>query len=224
VTWTDEQCGALPPVIVPDCAAPAGVPLTFVHGQSVGLAKDFTVMGDFLCSPPTWTPESAQAAATQRLFAREEETAAAYIAKLLTSDATIQGASLTTTGGVPGDVALLEMTLAEDYGSQGVILMSLKALNALAAANSLRQNGQRLLTPAGTPIAVVRTVPAAVPLFSAGIIPTPVIMRGEPFTSTDSLSSGALLDRTRNDFYAAAFRTYVAGWTVNCGASYIALA
>jgi hypothetical protein len=223
LVWTDEQCGELPPVIVPNCASPVGIPLTFVQGQAQGAAQAFTVMGDFLCSPVAWSPEEAQAAATARLFNREEEHAAGYIVKLLTSDAVIHGSSLATTGNVPDDIALLEQTLAEDYGSLGVLLMSLQAVYALSTNHDLRQFGKGLNTPVGTPIVVVRTVAQHVTGFSAGIVPAPLLMRGEPFTSTNDLASAALLDRKQNDFYAAAFRTYVAGWTVGCGASYIAL-
>ncbi len=223
VTWTDEQCGALPDVIVPDCSDPAGVPLTFVQGQSTGLAKAFTVMGDFLCSPTSWTPERAQDAATQRLLAREEEAAGVQILKFLTSDASIEGASLATTGNISSDVALLEMTLAEDYGSQGLIFLSLKAAYALSTGFNVKQVGKTLQTLMGTPIAVVRTIPSAIPTFSAGIVPMPLVTRGDPFTSTDGPASAALLNRAQNDLYAAAFRTYVAGWTIGCGASFISL-
>jgi len=226
--WTDEQTGELPPVLIAYCVDPSGIPLTFVQGQSQGLAKAFTVMGDFLCSPMNWSAEDAQAAATKRLLTREEEKATTQIVKQLTGDADFGGTSLTTTGTVPGDVGLLEQALAEDYGSQGVLLLSIPTVYALSQAYDLKHatNGNDLTTPLGTPIVVCRTVLDAdtgVPGFTAGIVPMPVVMRGDPFTSTPDLGSYQLLDRSQNDFYAAAFRTYVTGWTVDCGASYIAL-
>jgi len=218
LTWRDQLCGDLPDVIVPDCDAPSGIPVSFTAGQAGGDALPFTVVGDFLCSPVAWTPEEAQAEATARLLAREEEKTARTVVSFLTTTAggDLQGTTVTTTGGAAGDLAALEAQLAATYGSQGIVLASLAALYELSAARAVYARGSQMVTCAGTPLAVVRTV---IEGFSLGIVPQPLLARGEPFAAAHIPANN--FDHAHNDMYATAMRSYAAGWTTDCGAAYI---
>lgn len=227
LTWTDAACGPLPAAVDPDCAAPSGLPLEFTSGQAAGTAVPFTVYGEFECSPVGWTPEAAQAAATAQLTAREEEAVGSYLIGLLTAapgeSAPLTGDSITaaTAGTTPvaADLAALEGHLAASYGSRGVVLASLPALYNLASdAFAVIRQGNSLITAAGTPVAVVRTAPVG---FSLGIIPAPLLVRGDPFPGADPAVAG--FDHSQNNMRAVAMRSYAAGWTEGCGAAYIAL-
>lgn len=218
LVWRDGQCGALPAVITPDCTAPAGVPLTFTQGQAPGEALAFTVYGDFLCSPVSWTPERAQQAALARLLAREEEHVGVQLVSYLrtTAGGALQGTSVATSSDTSTDLGKLESSLAVDYGSRGLVLASLAAFYSLWKERAIDVQGNTLYTGAGTPVALVRTTIAG---FSLGIVPAPLIVRGSPF-SPDSEPAN-LFHHQQNDLYAAAMRSYAAGWTTGCGAAYI---
>lgn len=218
VTWMDQACEVLPDVIVADCDSPSGLPKDFSNGLSQGESAAFTVYGEFTCSPLSHNVDQAQAEADRRLLTREEQAVTAQVAALLTGGGALAGTDVSgSLQGYPEMVAALEQHLASEYGSQGVLLLTLPVLYSLTS-DALVRVGNGLQTLAGTPIVIERT--GAVSGFELGIIPAPVIYRSEVFTSSNR--PGDLLDRYTNDLYAVAERSYVLGW-VPCGGAYASL-
>ena len=218
LAWTDAACedGT---VIIPDCSAPTGLPLSFTAGQAAGEALAFTLAGEFLCSPVGWTPAAAQDAALAQLLAHEEELAARQMVAYLTTSSPLQGSSVAHGASVRADLAKLESLLSASYGSRGMVLASLATAYELMTDLDVMRQGSSLFTIGGTPLAVVRT---DVTGFTLGIVPQPLIIRGDPFPGAEPAAAG--FHRQANDLYAVALREYAMGWTKGCGASYIALA
>lgn len=219
VEWRDSACGLLPVVIVPDCAAPTGLPKDFTNGApDPGYGKAFTVYGEFKCSPVGYTNGEDEAMATTRLLSREEQAVTDRIADfLMEAGGDLEGTDLTVPTTAEAAVPALEQHLAREYGSQGLLVLSLDALYALDT-DSVFRTSTGLFTRAETPIVINRTNRGDD--FDLGIIPMPVIYRSDVFTSSGR--PGDLLDQNNNDLFAVAERMYVMGWTA-CGGAYVTL-
>lgn len=187
-----------------------GLPKVFDQGMgTLGAATPFTVYGHHTCSPIGGTFDRAQAIADQHLQVREE---ARVEQALWTGDlgnvpnfagANEQDAPVNVgTFGPKAAVARLELEIARQYGSLGVLHMS----REVAALAGLEARGGRLFTKMGTPV-VAGTgyesdrIVATAPLFG---------YRSEVLTSSNR--PGDLLDRGSNDLYAIAERTYLLGF------------
>lgn len=174
-------------------------------------ADTFTVYGHYKVSPIGWTPETAQARATDVLLAFEERAAER---DFWTGE---QGNQPNLTDGVAAvgtwdiskinsAIGALERFIADTYGSLGAIHMNRQLAAAGMTSGTLKANGSRLFTALGTPVIAGAGYP------SGSIRATPALFgyRSDIFTS--SARRGDLLDTTKNDLYAVAERTYLIGF------------
>lgn len=189
------------------------------NAGETGEAAAFAVYGHFNCSPVGFTPEAAQERATAHLQAREE----ARVEQALwtgdlgnTPNLAADAVNLTSGGGVSPSaaLALLEDFIATTYGSLGVIHMTRGAVDIMASLTLISQVGQRLLTPAGTPVVAGAGYPGTDPDGNVAADTTwayasPALFgyRGDVITS--SARPGDLLDRSTNDLFAIAERPYL---------------
>ena len=129
-----------------------------------------------------------------------------------TTTVTVAGA------GVAETVGLLENWLATNYGSVGVIHMTRQAAVIGLAREVLVTSGGRLTTQLGTPVAAGSGYPGTGPAGQAAaastswIFATPALFgyRSEVFDSSDR--SGDLFDRSLNNLYAVAERSFLLGF------------
>lgn len=188
----------------------------------LGEASPFTVYGHHTCSPIGNSAEYAQEQANAHLATREEAEveralwtgnlgnvpnfagANGYPALAVTSTFALADAWLA--------VAELEQTIAEKYGSQGVIHVSRRNAFRLIKSGAIKVNGLRLQTALGTPVV------AGTGYGSEKIVVTPALFgyRSEVFNSSGREYD--LLDRATNDMHAIAERTYLLGFDP-CGAT-----
>lgn len=216
IVWVDQDCDPLPPAIVPDCAAPVGLPKDLTTDLSQGVSDAFTIYGEFSCSPVGFTPQQAIDMAAARLLTREEQAVTARVVTLVSTAGPLQGTNVAGPTTVPTAIPALEAHLAANYGAQGVLILTLEALAAAASAFLIERQGATLRTVAGTPIAIDRLGDD----IEAAIIPAPVLYRSEVFSP--SAEQGDLLDRASNNLFGVAERSYVVGW-VPCGGAYVDL-
>lgn len=235
VTWEAVGCqpvsGIGDPTCAPGSTAASGLPKNFVTGSALGNAGKFTVYGEYKCSPFGHSDDIAFSLerATSHLFAREEaRVEQAFWSGDLGNTPSLQGASDLTpgSGAVAPIVALatLEKWLGSVYGSLGVIHVGRGAVNYLAQNGAIVAVGKRLYTRLGTPVVAgsgyVNTSPTGSTPASGEhwAYATPAVfgMRSEVFTST--ARRGDLLDRSKNDLYAVAERTYIVGFDP-CGSA-----
>lgn len=200
----------------PDCdpEETIGLPKSLdANGSPVGEASPFTVYGHHTCSPIGGTFARAQDLANQHLQVREE----ARVEQALWTGDLGNVPNLSGANGYAAPVnlgtlspwravSLLEQELAARYGSLGVIHMSREIASRLTKEGDLVRQGGRLFTALGTPIV------AGTGYASDRIVGTPALFgyRGEVFSSSNR--PGDLLDRSNNDLYAVAERTYLVGF------------
>lgn len=228
VEWEQDTCEPAGGYGLPDCdpATPTpGFPKALdANGPGVGEATPFGVFGHFTCSPAGWNFDVAQARATDHLLQREE---ARVEHALWTGDlgntpnfTTAVKLALGTGARQFSGLAELERRLASDYGSLGVIHMDRGTALAGFAVHVLHHAGTRLETVLGTPVVAGAgydgsdpTTPGDDPVpGQPWVVGTPAIFgyRSDVFTSSNR--PGDLLDRSTNDLYAIAERTYLLGW------------
>jgi len=216
VTWDAITCepadGRGGPACAPDVVI--GLPKEITAGPEFGTADAFVVYGEALCSPIGGGWGEVQAKADAHLFAREEARAEqAFWTGDLGNTPNLSGAN-----GYPAPIsagthdeayealAAVELGIAVEYGSLGVIHVSRRTATLLA--KYLEARGGRLYTKAlQTPVVAGAGYPDV-----PEIVGTPALLgyRSEVFTS--SARPGDLLDRATNDLYAVAERTYVIGF------------
>jgi len=174
-------------------------------------ADTFTVYGHFRATPLAWTPETIQQRAVDNLTTFEEREAER---NFWTGE---QGNQPNLTDGVAdvgtfditkinSAIGALERFIADTYGSLGVIHMNRQLAAAGMTSGTLKANGSKLFTALGTPVVAGAGYP------SGSIRATPALFgfRSDIFTSSEV--RGDLLDRTKNDLYAVAERTYLIGF------------
>lgn len=133
----------------------------------------------------------------------------------------IEQTAATIITGAPVDIVeglgLLEQALATCYGNEGVIHVPQIALAHLAARGLIRIDGARLRSPAGHLIAAGAGYPGTAPdgsvpvngvwyVYATGAITvhrTPIEVQG---------TLQQAVDKSKNDVYLVAERTYVIGW------------
>jgi hypothetical protein len=171
----------------------------------------FTVYGHYKVSPIAWSPEDAQARASEVLQAFEEREAERIFwtgDKGNTPNLTDGIAAVGTwdVSKINSAIGALERFIADTYGSLGVIHMNRQLAAAGMTSGTLKANGSRLFTALGTPVAAGAGYP------SGSIRATPALFgyRSEIFTS--SARRGDLLDTKNNDLYAVAERNYLIGF------------
>lgn len=201
------------------------------NGVEPGVASDFTIYGHYQCSPIGNSLEYAEERAEQHLIAREQARVEQAIwTGDLGNTPTLRGATVLGSGAVSirAGIAALEAAIATEYGSLGVIHMTRETALLAIAASVLRRDGGRLFTELGTPVVAGAGydgsgpdgTPASPGESWAYVTPAIFGYRGEVFTSSGR--PGDLLDRSTNDLYAVAERTYVIGWE-ECGVSAVLL-
>lgn len=216
VNWVSITCdpagGRGGPHCDPDDVV--GLPKEFTGERTAGEALPFIVYGHDQCNIAGGnSPEEAQEFATNHLLAREEARAEQA---LWTGDLgnvpNFDGANGYDAPVSAGDhpdalsaLAAVEQSLAELYGSLGVIHMS--RTTATLLGKHLEKRGGRLYTRAlDTPVVAGTGYP------DDFIVGTGALFgyRGDVITS--SARPGDLLDRANNTMYAIAEREYVIGF------------
>lgn len=202
-----------------------GLPKTLTSNTGgVGVASQFTVYGHFQCSPVGYSQADAQDRATAHLLAREEARVeqAFWTGDLGNFPALADPAAVDVTVGALSSVGqaigALEDWLGVNYGSLGVIHMTRGAATAAAATGLIAVSGGRLSTRLGTPVVAGAGYPGSSP---AGVAPaegtswiygSPALFgyRSDVFDS--SARPGDLFDRTQNNLFAVAERSYLLGF------------
>lgn len=204
-----------------------GLPKDFVGGNTNGEASPFTVYGSYSCTPAGRPSLAyAQERATEHLLAREEARVeqALWTGDLANGGFATGAASVGTGLSIVRAVAALEGWLATNYGSLGVIHMTRETALIAVKEGVVEKVGNRLVTKIGTPVVAgagyTGTGPdGAAPADGATFIyATPALLgyRSEVFAGADPVAAG--FDRTSNDLYAVAERTYVVGFDP-CGSA-----
>ena len=224
VKWETLGCDPVSGIGVVDCepgeegeTTAEGLPKNRDATSGLGEATPFGVYAPYKCSPVGHTIEYASDRATQRLLAREE----AYVEYALQSGALGNEPSFTGAESVGAGsdhieaLDALEQFIADNYGSQGVIHAPAGAAHTLSQSGTIITNGSVARTVTGTPV-----------VFGSGYTnddastgrawATPALFgyRGPVFYPSNR--PGDLLDRSVNDLYAVAERTYLVGWD-DCG-------
>lgn len=212
VEWTGPTCLPAAGRGGPNCETAVGLPKDFDAHPTNGDANSFVVYGSDHCSIVGSSFEEAQSRATAHLESREEARAEqALWTGDLANTPNFSGANGYT---APTDLgakdspqaalAAVEGALASNYGSVGVIHMSRQT--AVLLRRWLVANGGRLTTTLGTPVVAGAGYP------DGKIIGSPSLFgyRSEIFTSSDR--AGDLLDRSNNEMYAIAERSYLIGF------------
>lgn len=199
-----------------DCETPEdtpGLPKTLDGGgNSVSEASAFLIYEDYLCSPIGNTIEHAQTTARARLEAWEEmrvEEALATGAFGLESNFT-SATALGEQTSLKRAVALLEQTIAREYGSVGILHMSRFTAMLAMEAGVVESSSTRLRTKLGTPVV------AGAGYTFEGIIATPAMIAYRSEVLPSSNRPGDLLDRQNNNLHGIAERNYLIGWD-DCG-------
>lgn len=197
----------------PDCDPEEiiGLPKDLSGGNGPGGGgSPFTIYGHHTCSPVGSSFARAQELANQHLQVREEaRVEQAVWTGDLGNTPNFSGANGYAAPVNVGTfdphraVAKLEQELAERYGSLGVIHASRESVARLAKEGDLTRQGGRLFTALGTPI-VAGTGYASDRIVATGSL---LGFRSEVFIPSNR--PGDLLDRSTNDLYAVAERSYV---------------
>lgn len=211
-----------------ECDALTGLPLGFVSNGDLGEADVFHVYGSYNCSPVGHTIDYAQERATLHLVTREE----AFVERTIwTGDLGNTPFAADASQAVAGTVSIvraisaLESWLATNYGSMGVLHMTREAAELGISARSIVVVGTQLRTRLGTPVVAGAGYPGTSPTNAPPapnttyVYATPGLLgyRSEIFPGATPTEAG--FDRSNNDLYATAERTYSVGWDP-CGTAY----
>lgn len=237
ITWEALGCDPVSGIGQPDCEPGEGGITT-----AVGLPKNldkrdaedpefeaFTVYGTHTCSPVGNSLENAQQKATQHLQAGEEARVeqAIWTGDLYTdtdAEGFAESAEDAGAGSLTVAIANLEQWLASNYGSVGVLHMTVKTA-ALAVTKGIAEvKNNRLVTKMGTPIVAGAGYPGTGPTGQAPaagstyVYATPALVgyRSDIFPGADTEGG---FDRAVNNLTAVAERVYSVGWD-NCGTAY----
>lgn len=226
ITWEALTCDPAGGIGDPTCdpqdptqTEATGLPKEFAEGGLLGEASRFTVYGSYVCGPAGHMIEYAREQATEHLIAREEARVerALWTGDLGNEPSFADATTATTDALAPClAVAVAENTIAQTYGSLGVLHMSRSMAQMLLCEDSLEVRGQRLYTNLGTPVIAgagyLSTHPDGTTEGTGWFVSTPAILLYRSEIFYPSSRAGDLLDRGRNDLYAVAERDYAAGW------------
>lgn len=214
------DCNPAPPQLRGASAPTVGLPKVLDAGAGdTGTATSFAVYGMFNCTPVGFTVAQSERLALEHLQAREEaRVEQAFWTGDLGNVSTLKGATVLNAGVAVSPLeglGLLEEWIAANYGSLGVIHMT-KA--TATVYETLQHQGNRLLTPLGTPIVAGAGYDGSSPAGAAAgagnswayVTPAMFGRRSEVFTSSGI--PGDLLDRDQNNLYALAERNYLIGF------------
>lgn len=196
-----------------------GLPVSFAPSPDSGVADDpgyttalpFTVYAPFVVSPLVWPPEAAQKRASDILNAFEEyRTEQAFWTGNLDNTPNLTDGAVSagtfTLDTVWDGLGALEQFNADNYGSLGVVHMNRQYALVLLRNAALRVSGNRVFTALGTPVVIGSGYPTG----SMKVSPALFGFQSDVFTS--SQVRGDLLDKSKNDLYALAMRTYLIGF------------
>jgi hypothetical protein len=177
-------------------------------GFTAGLS--FGVYGHFVATPVAWSPETVAARAVEVLLAFEERQVE-HVFWTGSADNTPNLADPVSLGSFStADVFValgeLETYIGDTYGSLGVMHMSRRNALMLLHNGTLVVSGSRLSTALGTPVVAGSGYTSDVMKASPAIFG----YRSEIFTSSDV--RGDLLDKSQNNLYGIAERTYLLGF------------
>lgn len=230
VSWESLTCGPVSGVGNPDCtpgdSVATGLPKNLVGDVPIGEASRFSVYGTFKCSPVGRALEASQDLARQHLIAREEaRVELAFWTGDLDNTPNLQDSATDIAGAAHDPVRAigeLESYLGSNYGSLGVIHMTLEAALVAYAANALEVRGGQLQTALGTPVVAGAGYPGTSPAGAAPaagtswVMASPAVFGYRSDIFYPSNRQGDLLDREVNDLYALAERAYLLGFD-DCG-------
>lgn len=233
VEWEALSCAPAKGIGDPSCdpeVPTVGLPKEFTDGKGLGAATPFAVYGSFSCSPVGTTPEEAAQQALAHLLAREEARVeqAVWTGDLGNTGFAPGATSLGTGLSIAEGLGALEDWIAKNYGSLGVIHADRRVATGLAAKGEVKAKGSTLYTGLGTPVVAGAGYPGTSPNGTAAaagtgfIYVTPAMLgyRSEPFPGVEPASAG--FDRTSNDLFAVAERTYTIGWD-DCGTAVVGI-
>lgn len=196
-----------------------GIPKSFnERGADEGIGTPFTVYEEYVCSPIGNSLERARDMATARLLEREQR----RVEEALSTGALGQSPSFTDAVELDPQptleyaFGLAEATLATEYGLQGIIHVSHTTGLFAARRGLIETSGQRARTPLGTPV----VIGSGYTFDGLYVTPAMFAYRSDIFPSTQR--SESLLDRSQNELYGLAERTYVLGMDP-CGLWHIAV-
>lgn len=221
--WETLPC-APAQVVTDPCVTGDEDPINLAFDAEGGISTStpFTVIGEYKCSPVGNAIERGQQQALEQLFATEEFSAerelwagSAGSEPSLKSDVTlVENPDTTEPLWEPKDsVARLERYLiTSGYTSLGVIHMSRVLASYLVSTKALRIESGRLYTAMGTPVIAGSGYDGSGPDGEAGqwAYITPALRGFRSDVTMIPPSAG--LDRSKNDLYAVAERTYLIGW------------
>jgi hypothetical protein len=227
VTWEGVSCAPASGLqIACDEDDLVGYPKDFFPLSNIGEALPFGVYGSHVCSPFGRTRAEADDLAKQHLLSREEARAEqAFWTGDLGNTPNLQDGAATLGGGIVAPavaLALLEDWIATAYGSLGVIHVTRGAAEVLLSEMLLDYKGTQLITKLGTPVVAGAGYPGTSP---AGAAPasgstwayaSPAVFGYRSNVFVPSSVPGDLLDRSVNNYYAIAERTYLFGFD-DCG-------
>ena len=193
-----------------DPADTSGLPKTFARKGQTDEAGVFTLYGQQKVTPgPGWNQESASERARDLLTMLEERTVEMVLAGAIGdlapsfSSATVVGASLD----LVEVIADLENFLGDNYGSRGVIHLSRdNAIRGLSTSAVLETRGNGLFTKLGTPVVAGSGYPSDAAYATSALVG----YRSEVFDNVGQPYDP--LDKSTNDLFAIAERTYSIGF------------
>lgn len=224
VRWEAGTCAPARGIGDVDCdpaTATTGLPKDLSFESNWGSASPFTVYGVWACSPVSASPERAEEFARAQLLAREEARVeqALWLGDLgnepnLAAEVTAAGAGAMVTGeDLTVAVGELELRLAQEYGSQGVIHAPRNLALRMLGAGVAEVSGGRVRTKLGTPVVAGSGYPD-----QGRIIGTAPVFGWRSEVFVPSSASADLFDQRQNDLFAVAERSYLLAFDT-CGVS-----
>lgn len=190
-----------------------GLPKQFASNRTTSFAAPFTVYQSEVCTPIGNGLDRSQQIASGRLAMFEERLVESEVWKAVSqSEVNAAFTEASDKGDILAALAGLEEASAETYGTLGTVHLA-RALAYIAlgyGALEARQN--RLYTLLGTPVVAGSGYAND---GTAYWTPQLIAYSSEEFTS--SRAAVDLLDRSNNDLYAVAEKSWVIGFDTSCG-------
>lgn len=188
-----------------------GLPKGQTSARAMSEASEFTIYELVKCSPIGNDLGASQRLAIEALTLNEQRKVewTLWTGAVGNTPNFTEATALTAGTSAREAIAELEDTLAWEYGSQGVLHVPYRLASSLAAKGDLTVSGGRLYTGLGTPVVAGAGYrdSSGEPVDTIVITPPMFAFRTEIFTSSQTQSD--LLDRSKNDLYGVAERTYV---------------
>lgn len=228
VSWETLSCAPASGIGQPCAEDVTGLPKFLERGAGeLGENTAFTVYGSYTCNPVGHTVQYALDRATEHLLAREEARVeqAVWTGDLDNTGFATDAVQASTGLSLRRGIAALEQWIATNYGSRGVIHMTVAAASLGLDSGILEIKGTTLQTKLGTPVVAGAGYPGTGPAGQAPaagstyLYATPALLgyRSSVFPGVDPPAAG--LDRSVNNLHAVAERTYLVGWDP-CGTAF----